>query len=61
MLGPYLAPMLTADEEDQAITTALMQLRADGMARSEAVKVVVDTLQLPKSIIYKAALKIKAW
>ena len=61
VLGPYQPIMLTAAEEDQAITTALMQLRGDGMARSEAVKVVVDTLQLPKSTVYKAALKIKAW
>jgi len=53
--------MLTADEEDQAITAALMELRSDGMARSEAVKVVVNTMQLPKSTIYKAALKIQAW
>ena len=53
--------MLTADEEDQAITTALMKLRADGIARSEAVKVVVNTLQLPKSTVYKAALKIQDW
>ena len=61
VLGPYQAPMLTADEEDRAITTALMQLRSDGMARSEAVKVVVNTMQLPKSTIYKAALKIQEW
>ena len=61
VLGPYQAPTLTADEEDQAITAALMQLRSDGMARSEAVKVVVNTMQLPKSTIYKAALKIQTW
>lgn len=61
VLGPYEAQALSAADQDSAITTMLLQLRSDGLPRSEAVKITVDALKLPKSLVYKTALTITAW
>ena len=61
VLGPYAAQARSVADQDSAVTAMLLQLRADGVPRSEAVKVTVDALKLPKSVIYKAALAITAW
>jgi 16S rRNA (cytidine1402-2'-O)-methyltransferase len=41
-----------------AVTEALMKLHEDGIQRSEAVRIVCDTLNLPKSTVYAVALSI---
>lgn len=61
VLGPYDVRARSAADQDSAITAMLLQLQSDGIPRSEAVKVTVDALKLPKSVIYKAALNITAW
>jgi len=51
-----------ADETTaQAVTRLLMELRADGISRSEAVKIITQMTGEPKSVVYAAALSIALW
>lgn len=49
------------NDRKQQIVSALQKLRSEGCMRSEAVKIVAKNDQLPKSIVYDLALKIKIW
>ena len=62
VLGPLpAATSPSATDEVGTIRALLFKLKADGVARSEAVRLTVDALQLPKSVVYKVALQVEDW
>ena len=62
VLGPLpAATSPSATDEVGTIRALLFKLKADGVARSEAVRLAVDALQLPKSVVYKVALQVEDW
>jgi|TARA_B110000090_G_C13126466_1_gene348341 16S rRNA C1402 (ribose-2'-O) methylase RsmI len=62
VLGPKLQDEAReAASDGAALEGILLELQKDGVRRSEAVRMAVDLLGLPKSKVYKAALAMSGW
>jgi len=64
ILGPVSMQDPTTDgalNAEERLNTMLLQFKADGVRRSEAVGLCVDMLKLPKRVVYAKALSIQDW
>jgi 16S rRNA C1402 (ribose-2'-O) methylase RsmI len=65
VLGPVSAKDTVGDATQESsedkLAACLESLRTDGMRRSEAVKLCMEMLKLPKSVVYSKALAIPGW